>query len=85
MRAAEEAFPVDGGATTPSNHLAPLNYCGQPGVVLRAGLTTNGLPCAVQLAADRGRESVLLTLAAEFEERFEAFGSWPPFPFRAAL
>ena len=55
-----------------------MDYCGQPVVVLRAGLT-NGLPCALQLVADRCKESLLLTLAATYEQNFDPFNEWPTF------
>ena len=76
---------MEGTAISQSSHLLPMNYCGQPAVVLRAGLTANGLPCAVQLVAYRCKESLLLTLAATYEQNFHPFDEWPTFPFRAAL
>ena len=68
-----------------AGHLSPLNYCGYPAVVLRTGRTRTGLPCALQLAADRGQEAELLTLAAEYEARFRPFEEFPVFPFCAEL
>ena len=73
------------GQQMAAGHLSPLNFCGYPAVVLRTGLTTSGLPCALQLAADRGQEAELLTLAAHYEARFQPFGDFPGFPFRPRL
>jgi amidase len=45
----------------------PFNVTGQPAISLPAGRTTEGLPIGVQLAADHGREDVLLAVAAQVE------------------
>lgn len=50
------------------------NLTGLPAIVLPAGLTDEGLPVAVQLAAGRFREGVLLGCARVIEQ---ALG-WPP-------
>jgi len=68
--------------TDPFQAMMPLNYSGHPAGVIRAGLSQSGLPCAVQIIADRGREDHILALAALYEKRYGCFDSWPRWPFR---
>ncbi|WP_047986476.1 amidase [Ornithinibacillus californiensis] len=51
---------------TPFTQLA--NLTGQPAVTLPMYLSTEGLPCGVQVMARRGREDLLLQLAGELEK-----------------
>lgn len=44
-----------------------FNVTGQPAISLPAGRTAEGLPIGVQLAADHGREDLLLAVAAQLE------------------
>mmetsp|Transcript_86758 Transcript_86758/g.246040 ORF Transcript_86758/g.246040 Transcript_86758/m.246040 type:complete len:517 (-) Transcript_86758:31-1581(-) len=92
-----EAYPANGPAalvalgeaaarndsTDPFQVMMPLNYSGHPAAVIRAGFSDSGLPCAVQLIADRGREDRLLAVAALYERTYRCFSSWPSWPFRA--
>jgi amidase len=52
---------------------APQNVSGSPALSLPAGMSANGLPLGVQLAAAHGNERVLLELAYELE----AAAPWP--------
>jgi amidase len=45
----------------------PFNMSGQPAISVPAGLSADGLPLGVQLAAAYGREDVLLQVAAQLE------------------
>eukprot|EP00041_Stephanoeca_diplocostata_P017426 m.350547 g.350547 ORF g.350547 m.350547 type:complete len:534 (-) comp20693_c0_seq9:1116-2717(-) len=88
-----EAYPARGppsfvamGKTDTANEvfqvMMPFNYSGHPAIVLRAGLSESGMPCAVQVVADRGQEELLLQFAALYERRFGCFDAWPSWPFR---
>jgi len=77
----ESRFRTDG--TDPFPQMMPLNYSGHPAAVLRAGLSETGLPCGIQLIAERGRDALLLAIASLYERRFGCFEEWPAWPFRA--
>lgn len=77
------AFPDDPTAPDPFQVMMPFNYSGHPSLILRAGLTDNGLPCGIQIVGDRGSEETLLAIAAMYEEQFGPFRTWPKYPFRA--
>lgn len=47
---------------------APFNTTGQPAISLPAGLTSDGVPLAIQLAGAIGREDQLLEVAAQIEQ-----------------
>jgi amidase len=49
------------------------NYLGNPAASVPAGMSRGGLPLAVQLIAPPNREDVLLSLAAQLEQRLD----WP--------
>lgn len=63
--------------------MMPLNYSGHPSSVIRAGLTDSGLPCAVQLVSERGRDADSLLLSSIYEREFSCFSTWPAWPFRS--
>lgn len=65
----------------PFEVMMPLNYSGHPAAIVRAGLCNNGLPCAVQLIAERGRDVDALRIATMYEEAFACFETWPSWPF----
>eukprot|EP00037_Helgoeca_nana_P015825 m.148322 g.148322 ORF g.148322 m.148322 type:complete len:516 (-) comp23196_c0_seq2:111-1658(-) len=67
----------------PFEGMMPLNYSGHPAAVVRAGMTDSGLPCAVQLIAERGRDADALLLASLYEDAHGCFDKWPSWPFRA--
>lgn len=55
------------------------NVTGHPSISLPAGLDVNGVPIGVQLMARRGREDLLLSVAAQLE-RLQPGGAWPLSP-----
>lgn len=59
------------------------NVSGHPSVAVPAGADRNGVPIGVQLMARRGREDLLLALAAQLE-RAQPAGSWPLSPMAQA-
>lgn len=67
--------------TDPFQVMMPLNYSGHPGAVVRAGFSESGLPCAVQIIGERGREDQILSIAALYESKYGCFQAWPSWPF----
>jgi len=59
------------------------NVTGHPSISLPAGLDGNGVPIGVQLMARRGREDLLLSVAAQLE-RLQPGGAWPLAPLATA-
>lgn len=55
------------------------NVTGHPSIALPAGLDSNGVPIGVQLMARRGREDLLLSVAAQVEG-LQPGGAWPLSP-----
>lgn len=55
------------------------NVTGHPSIAVPAGLDSAGVPVGVQLIARRGREDLLLSLAAQLE-RIQPGGAWPLSP-----
>lgn len=51
----------------------PFNALGTPAISIPCGLTPNGKPLALQIAAARGNDALLLQLAHEFEQQTQ----WP--------
>ena len=72
-------------AHNPFEGMMPLNYSGHPSAVVRAGMTDSGLPCGVQLIAERGHDMDALLLASMYEDVSHCFDSdsWPSWPFVA--
>ncbi|WP_129308124.1 amidase [Streptomyces sp. L2] len=56
--------------TLPVAFTAVFNDTGHPAITIPTGLSPDGLPCAVQLAAPHHREDLLLTLADTLEPEF---------------
>jgi amidase len=54
-------------------HTMSFNVAGWPAAVVRCGTSSNGLPIAVQIAAAKWREDVVLAAASMLEE---AMGGW---------
>jgi amidase len=57
------------------SHTMAFNVAGWPGVVVRCGESSAGLPIAVQVVAAPWREDIALRVALWLEE---AFGGWKP-------
>jgi len=55
------------------------NVTGHPSIAVPAGLDSNGVPIGVQLMARRGREDLLLAVAAQLEA-LQPGGRWPLAP-----
>ena len=64
-----------GFETAIARNIAPGSTAGLPGLVLPAGLTTTGLPVAIELDAPVGSDRALLALGASVAE---VLGSIPP-------
>ena len=62
------------------SHTMAFNVAGWPGVVVRCGESSAGLPIAVQVVAAPWREDIALRVALWLEE---AFGGWKPSPLFA--
>jgi len=86
---ARTALPAEGGygrsapyAFNLAGRFTPwtpvLNLTGQPAVTIPAGLASDGLPTAVQLAAAPGQEALLYSLAGELEAADPWAGRIPP-------
>lgn len=58
------------------------NVTGHPAISVPAGLDGNGVPIGMQLIARRGREDLLLSVAAQLE-RHQPGGAWPLSPLAA--
>jgi Asp-tRNA(Asn)/Glu-tRNA(Gln) amidotransferase A subunit family amidase len=61
--------------TAIARNIAPGSTAGLPGLVLPAGLTTTGLPVAIELDSPAGTDRALIALGAAIAE---ALGSIPP-------
>lgn len=57
--------------------LEPFNASGQPAISVPLHMTPEGLPVGVQLVGDRGREDLLLGIAAELEQATGWPERWP--------
>ena len=59
------------------------NVTGHPALAVPAGPDSNGVPIGVQLMARRGREDLLLGVAAQLES-LQPGGAWPLAPLADA-
>lgn len=55
----------------------PFNLSGHPGASVRAGLTDSGLPCGLQIVADRYREDLVLQASYAYEQARPWNNKWP--------
>ncbi len=55
----------------------PFNLSGHPAANVRAGLTDAGLPCGLQIVAQRHREDLILQLANAYEQARPWNDVWP--------
>jgi aspartyl-tRNA(Asn)/glutamyl-tRNA(Gln) amidotransferase subunit A len=84
-----EAFPAKGPMPTeingqplkePLNAVVftyPFNMSGHPGASVRAGLTDSGLPCGLQIVAERHREDLVLQASYAYEQARPWNNIWP--------
>jgi Asp-tRNA(Asn)/Glu-tRNA(Gln) amidotransferase A subunit family amidase len=55
----------------------PFNLSGHPAISVRAGMTTDGLPCGIQIVAERHRDDLVLQAAYAYELARPWNRSWP--------
>jgi aspartyl-tRNA(Asn)/glutamyl-tRNA(Gln) amidotransferase subunit A len=57
----------------------PFNLSGHPAASIRAGLTNEGLPCGLQIIAERHRDDLVLQAAYAYEHARSSHDQWPQF------
>jgi aspartyl-tRNA(Asn)/glutamyl-tRNA(Gln) amidotransferase subunit A len=84
-----EAFPAKGPMPTEINgqplkdalgavvFTYPFNLSGHPGASVRAGLTDAGLPCGLQIVAERHRDDLVLQASHAYEQARPWNNKWP--------
>ncbi len=55
----------------------PFNLSGHPAIAVRAGLNAGGLPCGIQIVAERHRDDLVLQAAYAYERTRPWDGHWP--------
>jgi Asp-tRNA(Asn)/Glu-tRNA(Gln) amidotransferase A subunit family amidase len=55
----------------------PFNLSGHPAIAVRAGMTLDGLPCGIQIVAERHRDDLVLQAAHAYERMRPWNRSWP--------
>ncbi len=55
----------------------PFNLSGHPAIAVRAGMTGGGLPCAIQIVAERHRDDLVLQAAYAYERARPWNDKWP--------
>jgi aspartyl-tRNA(Asn)/glutamyl-tRNA(Gln) amidotransferase subunit A len=55
----------------------PFNLSGHPAIVVRAGMTADGLPCGIQIVAERHRDDLVLQAAYAYERVRPWNQNWP--------
>ena len=55
----------------------PINLSGHPAASVRAGLTDNGLPCGLQIVAERHRDDLVLQASYAYEQARPWNLKWP--------
>src|SRR5260370_20392442 len=84
-----EAFPAQGPMPSEINgqplkdalgavvFTYPFNLSGHPGASVRAGFTDSGLPCGLQIVAERYREDLVLQASYAYEQAHPWNNKWP--------
>lgn len=54
----------------------PFNFSGHPAATVRAGIASAGLPCGLQIVAERHRDELVLQAARAYESQ-RPFAQWP--------
>ncbi len=68
-------IPVDVMGTVVFTH--PFNMSGHPAASVRAGFTDAGLPCGLQIVAERYREDLVLQASYAYEQARPWNDKWP--------
>ena len=55
----------------------PFNFSGHPSIVIRTGLSKNGLPLGIQFIAERHNDQLLLQFAKQYEAFAKPFDYFP--------
>jgi aspartyl-tRNA(Asn)/glutamyl-tRNA(Gln) amidotransferase subunit A len=55
----------------------PFNFSGHPAASVRAGFTASGLPCGLQIIAERHRDALVLQAAHAYEQARPWNPNWP--------
>jgi aspartyl-tRNA(Asn)/glutamyl-tRNA(Gln) amidotransferase subunit A len=55
----------------------PFNFSGHPAASIRAGMTSEGLPCGLQIVAERYRDDLVMQAAYAYEQARPWNGHWP--------
>ena len=55
----------------------PFNFSGHPAASVRAGMTANGLPCGLQIVAERYRDDLVLQASYAYEQARPWNDKWP--------
>jgi aspartyl-tRNA(Asn)/glutamyl-tRNA(Gln) amidotransferase subunit A len=55
----------------------PFNFSGHPAASVRAGFTSSGMPCGLQIVAERHREDLVLQAAYAYEQARPWNDRWP--------
>jgi aspartyl-tRNA(Asn)/glutamyl-tRNA(Gln) amidotransferase subunit A len=55
----------------------PFNFSGHPAASVRAGMTTSGLPCGLQIVAERHRDELVLQASYAYEQARPWNDAWP--------
>lgn len=55
----------------------PFNFSGHPAASVRAGMTDSGLPCGLQIVAERYREDLVLQASHAYEQARPWNHRWP--------
>jgi aspartyl-tRNA(Asn)/glutamyl-tRNA(Gln) amidotransferase subunit A len=55
----------------------PFNFSGHPAASVRAGMSQNGLPCGLQIVAERHRDDLVMQAAYAYEQARPWNHNWP--------
>ena len=55
----------------------PFNFSGHPAASVRAGMTASGLPCGLQIVAERHRDELVLQASYAYEQARPWNDAWP--------
>jgi aspartyl-tRNA(Asn)/glutamyl-tRNA(Gln) amidotransferase subunit A len=62
----------------------PFNLSGHPAASVRAGMADDGLPCGLQIVAERHRDDLVLQAAHAYEQARPWNEHWPALAERQA-